>query len=125
MCELLKLSATDFEASVQLHQLGFVPLAYYHMQQAVEKLFKALYDSLNMSYKRNHKIEYLVNLWPADYPTLDRFWTLNAETITEWEVSTKYSYFEVLDSDEELWYSLFFKYSELYKFIDFKINNVQ
>ena len=77
-----------------------------------------------MSYKRNHKIEYLVNLWPADYLALDRFWTLNAETITEWEVSTRYSYFEVLDSDEELWYSLFFKYSELYKFIDSKINNV-
>jgi len=59
--EVLLIKAAEDESVVQLPGIPDGPFGF-HIQQAVEKLLKALLCQLAVKYRRSHDLEYLVTL---------------------------------------------------------------
>ena len=118
---LLIKSYTDYEISVNTFlkykdtdNTNAIDVALYLMQQAIEKCLKSYLLHCNVSFKRNHDIEYLLMLCPEHLDCISSIYK-NAAEIVLWEASTRYGFYEM--EDINLYYTIVIDYCNLYNYV--------
>jgi HEPN domain-containing protein len=71
----------------------------FHAQQTIEKSLKAVLIACNVPFPKTHNIRALIDLLPADLPSLETI--QDSASLTEYAVTTRYpSVLEPVDEEE-------------------------
>ena len=75
--------------------LGRAELVCFHIQQCIEKLFKAVLSYENIPFKRTHNLRYLLDEIPIGWQIKNI--SCNMDIISEWEVTGRYAHGHSID----------------------------
>lgn len=119
MCEMLKLAKADYKAYQKLIEAEDVyvnNIAYYHMQQAIEKLLKCAVELKGEKKPWGHDIREMYKKYvDSGWPEISEIKQVR-DTVTLWESNSRYSV--SFSADEEDLQAAILGYKILEKYIE-------